>query len=388
MITSDASDTDIVAFLAGVARQCPRDARLAAELAHLLADSGTKLPRRAALAADVASTGGPSSLSTLLCPLFLRAAGLEVPKLGVPGRPAGGIDCLAQIAGYKTDLTDQELTKVLDAAGYAHFLTAGQYAPLDARVFKLRQLYGFQEVPTLVAASLLSKKLAVGVATAGLDVRVAAHGNFGRSMEEAQANAEMYVEASEMLGLAGKPVLTDGSVPYQAYIGRSEALAALDDVFSGNAGAWLLEHFELCRRLAISATPVELEAAVKSATPASLYRVFRENIIAQGADEAAFYAVVRKVRQEVRHDVTAEHDGLVAISLEGIRQALTRAQACAEATTQQFPDPAGAILCVRPGDAVTKGTVLASVRVDAYSMRDSVLRAVSEGVCITRETKN
>ncbi|MFN7571579.1 MAG: hypothetical protein ACK5TK_09030 [Betaproteobacteria bacterium] len=388
MITRDATDTEVVAFLAGVARRRPRDARLAAELAHLLADSGAKLPRRAALAADVASTGGPSSLSTLLCPLFLRAAGLEVPKLGVPGRPAGGIDCLAQMAGYKTDLTDQELAEVLNEAGYAHFLAAGRYAPLDARVFKLRQLHGFQDVPTLVAASLLSKKLAVGVATAGLDVRVAAHGNFGRSMEEAQANAEMYVEASKMLGLAGKPVLTDGSVPYQPYVGRSEALAALDEVFSCNAGLWLLEHVELCRRLAIAATPVHLKAAVETATPAGLYRVFRQNVIAQGADESDFRAVVQKVRQSVPHDVVAEQDGSVSISLEGVRQALTRAQAGAEAATREFPDPVGITLCVRPGDAVTKGTVLASVRVDAYSMRDSVLRAISEAVCITRETRN
>jgi len=385
MITSDATDTEIVAFVAGVARQRPRDARLAAELAISLADSGRKLPRRSALAADVASTGGPSSLSTLLCPLFLRAAGLEVPKLGVPGRPAGGIDCLAQIAGYKSGLTDQELGAVLRAAGYAHFLAAGRYAPLDARVFKLRQLHGFQEVPTLVAASLLSKKLAVGVATAGLDVRVAAHGNFGKSTEEAQANAEMYVEASNMLGLAGKPVLTDGSVPYQPYIGRSEALAALGDVFSGNAGSWLHEHVELCRRLAIAATPVELSAAVETATPASLYRVFRQNIIAQGADEGAFCDVVRKVRQAVRYDVVAEQDGSVSISLDGVRQALTRAQAYAGAASHEFPDPAGITLRVRPGDTVTKGTVLASVRVDADYMRYSVLREIGEAVRTMRE---
>ncbi len=61
------------------------------------------------LVADVASTGGPSSLSTLLSPLFLRAGGAVVPKLGVPGRPAGGIDCLAQIPGYRTELSAQEV---------------------------------------------------------------------------------------------------------------------------------------------------------------------------------------------------------------------------------------------------------------------------------------
>jgi pyrimidine-nucleoside phosphorylase len=371
MITSDATDTEIVAFLADVARQRPRDARLAADLARVLADSGRKLARRTALAADVASTGGPTSLSTLLCPLFLRAGGLEVPKLGVPGRPAGGIDCLAQIAGYKTSLTDQELAAVLQAAGYAHFLAAGRYAPLDAKVFKLRQLHGLQQVPTLVAASLLSKKLAVGVSIAGLDVRVAGHGNFGRSMEEARANADMYVKASAM---------------YQPYIGRSEALAALDEIFSGSASLWLLEHVELCRRLAIAATPAHLEKAVNKATPDILYREFRQNVIAQGAEEDDYRAVVRKVRQAIRHPVVAKHDGPVSISLERIRQALTKAQRCTDEASHEFPDPAGIVLCVRPGDVVTKGTILALVRVDADTMRESLLQAIGEAVCTTRET--
>lgn len=86
---------------------------------------------------------------------------------------------------------------------------------MDARVFRLRQLHGLQEVPPLVAASMLSKKLAVGVTTAGLDIRVAPHGNFGQDLAEGRANAAMYEEAASMLGIEGRPVLTDGDAPYQ-----------------------------------------------------------------------------------------------------------------------------------------------------------------------------
>src|SRR5437868_1759275 len=88
-------------------------------LADVLADSGTRIASASeCLAADVASTGAPGSLSTLLCPLYLRAREFVVPKLGVPGRPAGGIDVLAQLPGYRTNLSATDVRRVLDRCGY------------------------------------------------------------------------------------------------------------------------------------------------------------------------------------------------------------------------------------------------------------------------------
>src|SRR5207244_3157806 len=95
--------------------QNPWHAEDMCHLAEVLASSGVKLsfPSNEATA-DVASTGGPGSLSTLLCPLYLRSRGFTVPKLGVPGRPAGGIDVLAQLRGYKVELTATEARQVID----------------------------------------------------------------------------------------------------------------------------------------------------------------------------------------------------------------------------------------------------------------------------------
>lgn len=143
------SDDEVIGVVQTIARRCPADAEVAASLAQILAGTGGSVAIDHPLIADVASTGGPSSLSTLLAPLFLREGGAIVPKLGVPGRPAGGIDCLAQIPGYHSTLTPEEVEAVLASGGYAHFLAAGEMAPLDGRMFRLRQDCGAQAVPTL-----------------------------------------------------------------------------------------------------------------------------------------------------------------------------------------------------------------------------------------------
>ena len=99
-------------------------------LAEELADSGSRLKPQPEYA-DIPSTGGIASLSTVLCPLYLRHFGMIVPKLTVPGSPAGGIDILAQIPGYRTEFRAEEIQQLLDDSGYVHFVSGGQFAPLD-----------------------------------------------------------------------------------------------------------------------------------------------------------------------------------------------------------------------------------------------------------------
>lgn len=380
MIRMDSSDDEILRFLACVKGEAPRNALIAADLAAALAASGDVYHPGTELTADVASTGGPSSLSTLLCQLFLRAGGLAVPKLGVPGRPAGGIDCLAQIEGYRTELDGCSLDAVMRTVGYAHFTAGGRYAPLDERVFLLRQKHGCQNVPTLVAASLLSKKLAVGVTNAGLDIRVASHGNFGGTMSQARQNAKLFAQAAALLGLRGHAALTDGSTPYQPYIGRGEALLALSEVFDGASEEWLDVHLEQCRMLSSTASPAAHRPAVEAASRAELRHWFFANLQAQGAEEGAFSKKVAQVREGHINQILARQDGIVEVSLEKIRRSLLKAQGAAAREGVPFPDPAGIVLRHKPGTLVCSGEALATVRVNEVSLRDTLLSELSVAI--------
>ena len=273
-----------------------------ADLARALAGSGARLPLRGD-AADIASTGGPSSLSTLLCPLQLRARGLTVPKLGVPGRPAGGIDALQTVAGYRAVLEPHEARDVLDRSGYVHLLADERWATLDARLFSYRQQRGAQDVPALVIASILAKKLAAGATGAGLEVRVAPHGNFGADPERARVNARRFVTVATLLDLRAVAALTDGSRPYQPYIGRGEALIALDVVLRGSADGWLAEHEALCLQMSDAVAAAMGSPASVAIEPSALRRAHEAMLAGHGTSQAAFEARVAAVRGEARVSV-------------------------------------------------------------------------------------
>lgn len=326
-----------------------------AELALRLASSGDTIAFQTNACADIASTGGPSSLSTLLCPLYLRVHGKIVPKLGIPGRPAGGLDILEIIPGYRTELSTDEIQQLLSVCGYAHFAAGHSFVPVDLRLFRLRQDLGAQAVPSLVIASLLSKKIAAGVRTVGLDVRVAAHANFGSDFFSARKNASRFCRIAQTLGINATCILTDAEHPYQPYVGRGEALLALSEIFSGSPSAWLQRHVKDCEFMTCTITGGQVIDNMRD-----IERVFHDNLEAQGASSENFTKIVHEIKEIDRIDITADASGFVQYDLYTIRDLLVQEQK--KLSDFRYPDPAGVILRVEPSQFINKGERVISLR--------------------------
>ena len=326
-------------------------------LAEKLAFTGSTLPGSANTTSDVPSTGGPSSLSTLICPLFLRWKGFTVPKLAVPGRPAGGVDVLATVPGYKTDLNCDEVIQCLEQCQYAHFRASNYFVPLDGRMFAIRQEMGSQNNPHLVIASLIAKKLAASVVRVRLDVRVGAHGNFGRTIEEARINARMFNHVAQIVGLDSACYLTDAESIYQPYIGRGEALVALDDLFNGQASDWLAEHVQSCWEMTE-------DQSTSGAYPdgSALRKIFADNLMAQGSSIREFSLRVDEVRGSTKETIRARSSGHVRIDIPQLRHLLVQTQASSSSGRTSFADPCGIELLCRPGQEVEAGQPIARVR--------------------------
>lgn len=332
-----------------------------ATLATMLAGSGRKLKHDPGQsAAGIASTGGPTSLSTLVCPLYLRALGQAVPNLTVPGRPAGAVDVLAQIPGYKVHMSPVEATDSLRRSGIVHLLANGEYAPLDAALFAYRRRTDTQAVPALVIGSLLAKKLAAGVRLFGVDVRVAPHGNFGATWDEARANAVRLCRVSSILNIETVCFLTDASMPYQPFVGRSESLLALAELFSGNPRPWLREHASLCFAMASSTAGNENP---RQPAGKELQSLFFQNLVAQGSGSELFERQVEKTARAHQHTIHARNEGYLSVDLRRLRTQMVQLQSRHASPEALFPDPCGVIMLVRPGDYVERGTPLATMRI-------------------------
>ncbi|WP_028004520.1 hypothetical protein [Sinorhizobium meliloti] len=341
-----------------------------AELASRLAASGEQLSLQGKTA-DLASTGGPGSLSTLWAPAALVASGLLVPKLGVPGRPAGGIDALCQVPGYRVDLNGIDARAVLERCGYVHVIAGTTFAPADAAMFAYRQRTGAQAIPELAIASLLSKKLAMGVKVVGLEVRVARHGNFGANREDAKTNAQRFARVAKLLGIEAVSFLTDGMTPQQPYLGRGEALLALSRLFAAKACPWLEHHALACEgwtsALARSAPPSRLGVA----------HAFACNILAQGGSVEGLEERASNVAAAHSRIVPAIQHGVISYDLSQLRAAILDARG--PDTDGSFSDSAGLILLAMPGTMVRKGQPLVSLRCADSAltkMYESVLSAV------------
>ena len=355
-LTKTSEDKDIASLVGHVSRN-NLEPHEVASLANKLAGSGFSLPSNSNTAADIPSTGGPSSLSTLFCPLFLKSKGFAVPKLAVPGRPAGGIDVLATVPGYEIDLSLEDVVRCLDQCQYAHFLAGSEFVPLDARMFRIRQQLGAQDNPSLAAASLISKKLAAAVSRVRLDVRVGPHGNFGHTLDDARANARMFNTVATIVGLDSGCYLTDARFVYQPYIGRGEALVALDELFNDNASPWLREHVQNCWEMTES---LKIGASVPGGS--ALRGIFADNLAAQGSSISEFNRRVDEVRESNKTTIRAPSCGFLQIDISKLRQLLVLAQAAHDSEHIPYSDPSGIELLCRSGQMVYVDQPIALVR--------------------------
>lgn len=323
-----------------------------ARLADVIGTSGASLPP-GRHRGDVASTGGMGSLSTLIGPAMLRAAGFEVAAIGVVGRPAGAVDVLGQLPNYRLHLDAAAASSAMASAGYIH-LEAGHFAPLDARLFGLRRRAEVPDHPDLALVSLLAKKVAGGVTRLGLDVRIHRDGAFGATVSGATRCSRRFIRIARLLGIHTICFLTDGSRLAQPYLGRGEALAGVNAAIFEEA-ALLRSHVEHIARMASAVASVS-----DGAIPLNRVReAFVANLAAQGSSESEFRSIAKRSEEAPRREITVARGGYARLRVSVIREALVAAQARSPGI---WPDPGGVIVRMVDGSEVVAGAPVVGIR--------------------------
>ena len=170
---------------------------------------------------DKHSTGGVGDkLSLILAPL-VASAGVPVPMISGRGlgHTGGTLDKLESIPGFRTSLTLGEYHGQLRELGVVMIGQTSEIAPADKKLYALRDVTSTVESVPLIAASIMSKKLAVGIDALVLDVKVG-RGAFMPDALKARRLAETLVDIGEHFGTRSVALLTEMSDPLGYAVGN------------------------------------------------------------------------------------------------------------------------------------------------------------------------
>jgi pyrimidine-nucleoside phosphorylase len=248
--------------------------------------------------ADKHSTGGVGDkVSLVLAPLWAEL-GMRVPMVSGRGlgHTGGTLDKLEAIPGYRTDLSTEELRRVLSEVGCFISGQTAALAPADRVLYALRNEIQAVEYIPFIVASILSKKLAEGIEHLVLDVKVGS-GAFMKTLDDARALAAAMVRAGNLAGVRTRAILTDMSQPLGRACGNAIEVEEALECLRGGGPPDLRENVLACTDHADAAAVLDSGAAAER---------FARMVRAQGGELSA-------MRHPVNERVlVADADGYVA----------------------------------------------------------------------------
>jgi pyrimidine-nucleoside phosphorylase len=377
------SDDEIRAVVAGATDGRIPDAQLAAllmaivlrgmtpqetaVLTQAMADSGERLDLSDVPGTKVGkhSTGGVGDKVSIALVPVVAACGIVVPKMSGRGlgHTGGTIDKIESIPGYRTELTVAEFKTVLRRVGCSIIGQTASLVPADRRLYALRDVTATVESVPLIAASVMSKKLAEGTSALLLDVKCGA-GAFMHDIESARALARAMVEIGAHAGVTTDAVVTAMDAPLGCAVGNAvevaECVRLLRGEERGELEALVVMLGARMVSLGTGAPAGEARDTVIGAIESGeALHVMQRMIEAHGGDSRVVDDLTRLPGASSEMVVTAASAGYVRRVDAGL---IGRAAAALGAGRNRAGDPvdhgSGVIVDARPGDAVQVGDVV------------------------------
>jgi len=308
------------------------------------------------------------------------------------GYTGGTLDKLEAIPGFQTNLTIEAFLAQLQQHKLAFIGQTTQVAPADGKLYALRDSTATVESIPLIASSIMSKKLAVGLDAIVLDVKVGS-GAFMKRQIDARRLAQMMVGIGRRMDKKVQALITDMNQPLGFAIGNALEIMEVSQTLQ-NAGPVDLTRLSLelaARMIHLGKITETLEEAREVAQARLLdgsgYRKFKEVIAAQGGNPQVMDRFELLPNATGMREIYSPRAGYVsAIEAESIGQASTMIGAGRDLKDDAIDPAVGVILEVKTGQKVESGGVLCRIYYTHEDHVDEAAELVEDAFRISQQT--
>lgn len=348
------------------------DDRETADLTRAMAESGTRVdfgPERAR-AVDKHSTGGVGDKISLIVAPAVAACGALVPMISgrALGHTGGTLDKLESIPGFRTAWPLDRVRSQTLELGLCFAAATEDLAPADRVLYRLRDLTATVPSVPLICSSILSKKVAEGIGSLVLDVKVGS-GAFLPDEADARRLAEALVTTARGLGLRCEALLTRMDRPLGLAVGNAPEVAEALEVLRGGGPPDVREvtlalGAPMLRLAGLAGDDEEGRRLVGEAIDSGrAFDKFVETAVRQGADRAALEDPRRLPQATASRALRAKEDGYVrSLDARAVGEA-ARLLGAGRLRPGDEVDPSAGLLVRSPvGRRVARGDVVLELR--------------------------
>ncbi|MHB9111452.1 MAG: thymidine phosphorylase [Thermoleophilia bacterium] len=369
-MAGEVADYQMSAWLmAALLKGLSLDETLALTDALLASGSRLDLSGLGRLVVDKHSTGGVGDKVSLVLAPLVASCGAVFGKMSGRGlgHTGGTVDKLESIPGFRTTLSAAEFASQLREIGICICGQSAELAPADNRLYALRDVTATVESNPLIAASILSKKLAGGASAVVLDVKVGA-GSFFKTRGHASGVAHLMREVGVRRGIGVEAIMTSMEQPLGFAVGNTLEVMEAVETLKGHGPADLVEVvIALATRLLHladlqwSRERAEAEARERLAAGGAIEK-FREWIAFQGGDTSFIDEPERLPAAAHLATANALRKGWVeAIDALAVGRAALALGAGRIHKEDSIDHSVGLVLAAKSGDHVKAGEILATV---------------------------